>query len=84
MVDVFTLQECDLFRHMRIRCRLIGSCSKFFGSFFSGAAIDEAIGYARDPNAANPSPFQSANATFPTSLRLGRSLARKTAKPFST
>lgn len=44
---------------------------RVFGYFFSGAVIDEAMGYAKGPSAAEPYPFEAAQRDFPGIMALG-------------
>ncbi len=44
---------------------------RIFGYFFSGAAIDEAMGYAKGPSAANPYPLEDAKRDYPEIMALG-------------
>lgn len=44
---------------------------RVFGYFMTGAAIDEALGYARGPSAAEPYPFEDAKRDFPAIMELG-------------
>lgn len=44
---------------------------RVFSYFISGAAVDEAIGYAKGPGAAEPYPFEDAKRDFPTIMELG-------------
>lgn len=44
---------------------------RVFSYFISGAAVDEAMGYAKGPGAAEPYPFEDAKRDFPTIMALG-------------
>lgn len=44
---------------------------RVFSYFISGAAVDEAMGYAKGPSAAEPYPFDDAKRDFPTIMALG-------------
>ncbi len=44
---------------------------RVFGYFMTGAAIDEALGYAKGPSAAEPYPFEEAKRDFPAIMELG-------------
>lgn len=44
---------------------------RVFSYFISGAAADEAMGYAKGPGAAEPYPFEDAKRNFPAIMALG-------------
>lgn len=44
---------------------------RVFSYFISGAAVDEAMGYARGPGAAEPYPLEDAKRDFPTIMAMG-------------
>lgn len=44
---------------------------RVFSYFISGAAVDEAMGYAKGPGAAEPYPFEDAKRDFPAIMALG-------------
>lgn len=44
---------------------------RVFGYFMNGAAIEDALGYAKGPSAAEPYPYEDAKRDFPSIMELG-------------
>ncbi len=50
---------------------------RIFGYYVTGASLDEALGYARGPSAANPVPPETAREMFPAIMNIGPYFARE-------
>jgi AcrR family transcriptional regulator len=49
---------------------------RVFGYFLTGACLDETVGYAKGPSAANPVPFEEAQRLFPAIMSVGSYFAK--------